>query len=568
MKLKKLFLISSVIFTIAIFCGITANAETEGIYTYRVLGNDTYITDCDTSVSGDITIPSTLGGHTVTVIDTEAFSSCSNITSITIPDGIKSIGYYAFLSCSSLTSITIPDSVTQIKPYAFYGSALYQDESNWENGVLYIGNHLIKARNIHTGTDYVIRPGTKTIASNAFEGCDGLTSVTIPNGVTSIWNNTFYHCDNLKSVTIPDSVQYIGNEAFDQCQSLISITIPDGVTRIPQYTFRMCTSLTNITIPNSITSISNEAFYECSNLANVYYKGTREEWNSITIYDNNTSLTSANIHYATDYEILGISSPKCDIEKDADGNITKILLPNSLSSVTLDLSVSDGATWKMYRTDSYTTENTNKTINNLIAGNTSRKAYIRVTSAVGTTKDYAITVYRKTKATDPVITINGSKVTITAESGDIYYTTDGSEPTASSTKYTGAFKGLSNAVIKAIVIDSSKDEWSNIVTDTIPTYITTTIETDYVTSDSSTNTVYFGFIISSDGEPTGTYIVAVYNDKNKMIGCKTININTATDYIEDSFTYSGTPHTYKAFFWNNLENLVPLCNNVEGTVIK
>ena len=93
---------------------LDADAATSGYYTYSVSNGEATITDVSTSISGDVTIPSTLGGYPVVGINDYAFEYCSKITSITIPDSVTSIGDYAFSRCSGLTSITIPDSVTII----------------------------------------------------------------------------------------------------------------------------------------------------------------------------------------------------------------------------------------------------------------------------------------------------------------------------------------------------------------------------------------------------------------------------------------------------------------------
>ena len=133
----------------------------------------------------------------VTSIGSYAFSGCSGLTSITIPDSVTSIGSNAFSYCRGLTSITIPDSIT-------------------------------------------------SIGSNAFYNCDGLTSITIPDSVTSIEWGVFSGCSGLTSITIPDSVTSIGDSAFRYCSGLTSITIPDSVTSIREYAFSYCSSLTNI----------------------------------------------------------------------------------------------------------------------------------------------------------------------------------------------------------------------------------------------------------------------------------------------------------------------------------
>ena len=98
------------------------------------------------------------------------------------------------------------------------------------------------------------------IYNYAFEGCSGLTSVTIPNGVTSIGERALEGCSGLTSVTIGSSVTSIGQWAFYGCSGLTSVTIPNGVTSIGQWVFYGCSGLTSVTIPNGVTSIGKSAF--------------------------------------------------------------------------------------------------------------------------------------------------------------------------------------------------------------------------------------------------------------------------------------------------------------------
>ena len=108
-----------------------------------------------------------------------------------------------------------------------------------------------------------------TIGVNAFYGCSGLTSITIPSGVTSIGNGAFFNCSGLTSITIPRSVTSIGDNAFYGCSGLTSITIPSGVTSIGNQTFHSCSGLTSIIIPSGVTSIGQYAFYGCSSLTSI-----------------------------------------------------------------------------------------------------------------------------------------------------------------------------------------------------------------------------------------------------------------------------------------------------------
>ncbi len=183
--------------------------------------------------STSITIP-----EGVTSIGDGAFIGCSSLTSITIPEGVTSIGDTAFADCSSLTSITIPRSVTSI------GCAAFADCSSL--------------------TSITIPEGVTSIGREAFADCSSLTLITIPEGVTSIGDWAFYGCSDLTSITIPESVSTIGDWIFKDCSSLTSITIPEGVTSIGHGAFSGCNNLNSLTIPSSVREVGFAAFSGCN----------------------------------------------------------------------------------------------------------------------------------------------------------------------------------------------------------------------------------------------------------------------------------------------------------------
>ena len=221
----------------------------------------------------------------MTGISSYAFSGCSSLTSITIPDGVTGIGFYAFEGCSSLTSITIPDGVTSIGHHAFEGCSSL--------------------------TSIVIPDSVTVIGFYAFSSCTSLTSVTIPSSVTSIGGSAFSGCTSLTSIHITDLAKWCGinfggadaNPLYYEKNlylngSLVTeLVIPEGVTSIKAYAFYNCTSLTSVTIPTSVTSIGDSAFYGCASIASVHYAGSKSEWRQITIGGQNDRLELAYIQY-------------------------------------------------------------------------------------------------------------------------------------------------------------------------------------------------------------------------------------------------------------------------------
>ncbi len=219
-----------------------------------------------------ITLPEGL-----TSIGVSAFHNCPSLTSITLPEGLTSIGSYAFHNCPSLTSITLPESLSSIGERAFYDCTNLKF-NQFENAE-YLGSennpylYLIQANS--TGvSSCTVNNRCKLIGYEAFEGCTSLTSITLPESLTSIGSYAFYGCTSLTSLTIPKGVSSIGVRAFYGCTGLTSITLPEGLTSFGEYAFYHCTSLTSITLPEGLTSIGKSAYLSCTSLTNISLPST------------------------------------------------------------------------------------------------------------------------------------------------------------------------------------------------------------------------------------------------------------------------------------------------------
>ncbi len=249
----------------------------------------------------------------------------SSITSITLPDGLTSIGMDAFSECFELTSISIPDSVTSIGAAAFLSCK--------------------KLKNV------TMPSGITEIRDSTFFACKSLTSITIPENVVVIEKLAFASCESLTSITIPDSVEAMGTGVFGDCDELKTIRIGKGLSEMDSYTFGSCGKLESISIskdnltyrisggciveteikllvrafhnsvipddgsvqvigegslinfgneksisiPASIIRIDDRAFMPCNKLETVYFGGTEEQWAKISVGLDNSNLRRSEI---------------------------------------------------------------------------------------------------------------------------------------------------------------------------------------------------------------------------------------------------------------------------------
>ena len=397
---KKCFvaLLMVVVMMCACWTGVLAEdvereAFTSGDYEYALLDDGTVEITKYKGKAERLAIPDTLDGKRVTAIGEQAFSFCSSLTIISIPDSVAQIGENPFAACSSLKSI----SVSPEHPYfATIDGVLFRKADKT----------LISYPAGISSSTYTIPQGITSIGDSAFSSCDSLTSVSIPDSVTSIGDSAFSYCYFLTSVSIPDSVEQIGtnpfaacfelksisaspdhpyfatidgvlfrkadkalisypasissstytiprgitaigDSAFSSCDSLTSVSIPDSVTSIGDGAFSFCTSLTSVSIPDSVTSIGDSAFFWCSSLTSVsipdsvtsigdeaFYSCS--SLTSVSIPDSVTAIGDSAFSYCDSLTSVSIPDSVTAIGDEAFyscSSLTSVNIPDSVTSI-------------------------------------------------------------------------------------------------------------------------------------------------------------------------------------------------------------------------------------------
>ncbi len=319
---------------------------TYGALTYTTDGTSVTITGCEAEVT-EVEVPIEIDGLPVTLVETDALHDSYNLENIAveeghpyytsidgalynkdvteilcwprnknadviIPEGVQIIGERAFYCCF-IKSVTFPDTLTTISRSAF-NTCEIRDDIVIPDSVTTIGDYAFSNAGYSFGLGITLPSTLTSIGEGVFSG-SGLGKIVIPEGVTSIGDGAFYMCEYLNRVTLPDSLEVIGDEVFMDCWYLYSVNFPDSITTIGDYAFAYTRIGGNIQLPENLTSIGDHAFDSAitsitvstnltsigenafsKNLTQIFYSGTRDEWNAISIHENNPYILSAALY--------------------------------------------------------------------------------------------------------------------------------------------------------------------------------------------------------------------------------------------------------------------------------
>ena len=253
---------------------LSSAAELKKLWSTKKLEDGTLLITNYKGTEVDVVIPAQIGKSAVTAVDDEAFSASrwklakdregylrNTLRSVTISEGITSIGDATFNGCRSLEQVTFPSTLKQIKGrYAFMGTQWMKNQT----GLLQVAGTLLAC--CEAATSVEVAENIHTIAACAFIGCKELEEVHLPQTITCIGESAFTQCESLKEITIPANVTVIHNEVFSNCLALQSVSLPENLSAIGDKAFEYCIKLAELHIPASVTQIGIWAFVGCKNL--------------------------------------------------------------------------------------------------------------------------------------------------------------------------------------------------------------------------------------------------------------------------------------------------------------
>ena len=282
--------------------------SSESDFKYTVSGSTVTITKY-VGTEAVVVIPETIEGNPVTVIGNNAFENCRNITSITLPSTIRTLGVHVF-SGTTFTSITIPKSLTTSQASSFGGGGPFYNSSV---------------------TEVIFESGMTTIPGNVMKGASKLETVSIPDSVTKINEKAFLDCVSLRNPVLPEGLETIGNSAFENCRNITGITLPSTIRTLGEHVF--CgTTFTSITIPKSLTTSQASSFGG----GGPFYNSSVKE----AVFESGMTTIPGNVMKgASKLETVSIPESVTEIGSKAFDSCTSlrsVLIPSGVKSISGD----------------------------------------------------------------------------------------------------------------------------------------------------------------------------------------------------------------------------------------
>lgn len=299
-----------------------------GSYIYLIFTDNTAVITEYTGSESTVKIPEKLDGHKVVALGSGSFYYNETVTNVTIPSSVETIYASAFEGCSKLEKITIPNTVWEIYPGAFTDTPWLNKQ---KGDFVIVGDSVLIKYNGTSST--VVIPDTVKHIGGAFSGNENIKDVTIPDSVFTIgygafasstvsrvdlgkrvvWigNSAFNYCENLYYIDMPDSVKRIDEYAFGNCSGLSYVKIGKGVEYIASYAFYRSAQFDYIYLPKSLVqkdekgnpkkTIGDHAFYDCESLLHVFFEGSADEFKALGLTGSNQYLTDAEKTYNYEY---------------------------------------------------------------------------------------------------------------------------------------------------------------------------------------------------------------------------------------------------------------------------
>lgn len=243
--MRKLFLITMFL-CMTFFNAMAQKTVTIDGIKYYIENGEATIAVQDETLSGDIVIPESIsydGNNYSVVRATNGAFQNTDITGITLPNSITSLGNSCFKFCHNLTSVKLPDNITSLGDETFMTcSKLYSIE---------------------------LPTLLTTIGNYCFLDCWQITALILPQSITTLGQGCFMNCKNIETITLPTNITSLPQSCFKDCKKLSGITLHEGITSLGQSCFAGCSSLTSIKLPKSINKGSYGCFENCSNLSEV-----------------------------------------------------------------------------------------------------------------------------------------------------------------------------------------------------------------------------------------------------------------------------------------------------------